>query len=94
MSRAGVHCKGGQQYQVCGDSCTHSCYDLASNPGCKRKCVEGCNCAQGFTLNAQEQCVPISACPCIYLGKEYKSGYEMMQPNADGDKSVWLVVPH
>ncbi|KAA0190908.1 hypothetical protein HAZT_HAZT005302, partial [Hyalella azteca] len=84
----GVHCTGGQQYQVCGDSCTHSCYDLATNPGCKRKCVEGCNCPEGFTLDASGICVPMSQCPCVYLGKEYKAGYEMMQPDAEGKRSV------
>lgn len=87
----GIHCTGGQKYQVCGNSCSHTCLDLATNPDCSRKCVEGCNCLEGFSLDGDGLCVPITACPCVYDAKEYKTGYEMMQQQADGSYLVWSV---
>lgn len=85
----GVHCTGGQKYQVCGNSCARTCLDLATNVDCKRKCVEGCNCLEGFSLDSDGLCVPITECPCVYQAKEYKPGYEMMQIQPDGTYRVW-----
>ena len=51
--------------------------------------MEGCNCPDGFALDASDVCVPISECPCLYQGKEYKSGYEMIQRDADGIDQAW-----
>lgn len=87
--RLGVHCTGGQKYQVCGNSCSHTCLDLATNPDCKRKCVEGCNCPDGFSLDQDGICVPITDCPCVFESKEYKPGYEMLQRQPDGSDMVW-----
>ncbi|XP_071530009.1 uncharacterized protein [Panulirus ornatus] len=88
VRECGVHCTGGQKYQVCGNSCSHSCLDLATNPDCSRKCVEGCNCLEGFSLDGDGICVPITECPCVYDAKEYKAGYEMMQQQADNSYLV------
>lgn len=89
LAFAGVHCTGGQKYQVCGNSCSHTCLDLATNPDCKRKCVEGCNCPDGFSLDQDGICVPITDCPCVFESKEYKPGYEMLQRQPDGSDMVW-----
>ncbi|KAK7066927.1 Mucin-5B [Halocaridina rubra] len=88
VRECGIHCTGGQKYQVCGNICTHTCLDLAMNPNCKRKCVEGCNCLEGFSLDNSGICVPVTECPCIYDNKEYKPGYEMLQEQADGSVQV------
>lgn len=85
----GIHCTGGQKYQVCGNSCARTCLDLATNVDCQRKCVEGCNCLEGFSLDSSGICVPITECPCVYQAKEYKPGYEMMQIQPDGTYRVW-----
>ncbi|KAK8718898.1 hypothetical protein OTU49_014379, partial [Cherax quadricarinatus] len=34
VRECGVHCTGGQKYQVCGNRCSHTCLDLATNPDC------------------------------------------------------------
>nr|XP_045582100.1 uncharacterized protein LOC123745535 [Procambarus clarkii] len=83
VRQCGIHCTGGQKYQVCGNSCSHTCLDLATNSDCTRKCVEGCNCLDGFSLDGTGMCVPVTECPCVYEAKEYKPGYEMMQQQPD-----------
>ncbi|XP_063867870.1 uncharacterized protein LOC135104399 [Scylla paramamosain] len=88
VRECGVHCTGGQKYQVCGNSCARTCLDLATNVDCQRKCVEGCNCLEGFSLDSSGICVPITECPCVYQAKEYKPGYEMMQIQPDGTYRV------
>ena len=78
----GVHCRGGQTYQVCANSCTRTCYDIALYPKCRRKCVEGCNCPEGQTLDPFGQCIPIHECPCIHKGIEYQPGHKELRPGA------------
>nr|XP_045582104.1 hemocytin-like isoform X3 [Procambarus clarkii] len=79
-----ILCTRGQVYQVCGDSCSHTCLDLTTNTDCDKKCVEGCNCPPGYTLDNDDICVPVSECPCVYEGDEYKPGHKMQQPQTDG----------
>lgn len=78
----GVHCHGGQSYQVCGNSCQRTCYDIALYPKCRRKCVEGCNCPEGQTLDPFGQCVAIHECPCLHKGVEYPPGHQELRPGA------------
>ncbi|XP_037075331.1 hemocytin-like [Pollicipes pollicipes] len=71
----GVNCPYGQEYKMCGDSCAHSCFDLATNTECEKRCVEGCQCPSGLTLDNEGRCSPISQCPCVHNNKEYKPGH-------------------
>ena len=47
----GVHCPAGQEYSVCGDSCSYSCHSKALTNNCTSRCVEGCACPEGLTLD-------------------------------------------
>lgn len=78
----GVHCGGGQSYQVCGNSCTRTCHDISINTKCHRKCVEGCNCPEGQTLDSFGQCIPVHECPCVHKGIEYRPGHKELRPGA------------
>lgn len=69
VRECGIACPGNQIYQLCGDSCTRSCEDIALNPKCKPKCVEGCNCPQGHTLDKHGECVAIATCACQQEGQ-------------------------
>ncbi|XP_071447163.1 hemocytin-like [Hetaerina americana] len=85
VRECGIHCPGNQKYQVCGDSCTRSCFDISSRAEqtpCKRRCVEGCNCPEGETLDSRGQCVPISQCPCLHKGIKFDPGHKMIMPGA------------
>ncbi|XP_071530011.1 hemocytin-like isoform X2 [Panulirus ornatus] len=79
IRECGIQCTGGQKYHVCGNSCSRTCLDLALNPDCANVCVEGCNCPEGFSLNGDDVCVPVSDCPCVYEAKTFKAGHKMMQ---------------
>ncbi|KAF4532963.1 hypothetical protein B566_EDAN000651, partial [Ephemera danica] len=65
-----IECPAGQEYQVCHDPCTRSCRDLQQT-SCERKCVEGCNCPEGRTLNDKDECIPTEECKCVHENKEY-----------------------
>ncbi|XP_041365590.1 SCO-spondin-like, partial [Gigantopelta aegis] len=72
-----LQCPGGQEYQVCGSPCARTCRNLAENEHCgeNNKCVEGCNCPKGQTLDDNDQCVDIAMCPCIFDNREYPPGF-------------------
>jgi hypothetical protein len=64
-------------YQVCGNSCTHSCYDISRDPQCRRQCVEGCNCPDGQTIDTTTgECIPVGLCVCQQDGMEYPAGFQ------------------
>ncbi|KAK9754820.1 Trypsin Inhibitor like cysteine rich domain [Popillia japonica] len=54
-----IQCPPGQVYQECGDSCARTCEDLSMRPDCFPRCVEGCNCAPGTTMDESGRCIPI-----------------------------------
>ena len=86
VKECGIHCTGGQKYQVCGNSCTRTCDDVATNPICKEQCVEGCNCPEGETLNEYGECIPIGQCRCQYDGLEFNAGYKEVRPATKGQE--------
>ncbi|KAH9513373.1 hypothetical protein Btru_034758, partial [Bulinus truncatus] len=94
-----LQCPVGQQYSVCAKPCERTCRDIAENKdeSCDTKCVEGCNCLEGQTLNDQGQCVPVSSCPCIFNGRQYPSGYTTVVGSeicvCDNAKFVCSAVP-
>ncbi|XP_044006095.1 hemocytin [Aphidius gifuensis] len=81
VSECQLHCPAGQEYQICGNSCTRSCNDISFNHVnnihkiCNRECVEGCNCPEGQTLDSHGECIDIDLCPCYNEGMEFKPGY-------------------
>ncbi|XP_070162344.1 hemocytin isoform X2 [Polyergus mexicanus] len=81
-----IHCSSGQTYQICGNSCTRSCTDISFYRDCKQECVEGCNCPEDQTLNANGECIPIVQCPCIYAGREYKPNHREVRPGNKGQE--------
>ncbi|KAJ3643777.1 hypothetical protein Zmor_026489 [Zophobas morio] len=84
IRECGVHCPSGQKYQICGNSCTRTCFDVATRPDCKPQCVEGCNCPDGEALNDDGECVPIGECKCTYDGLQFHPGYKEVRPASKG----------
>jgi von Willebrand factor len=81
ISHAAIRCPPGQTNQVCGDSCTRSCNDINSNGRCQTICVDGCNCPRGKTLDKNDDCIPVTECPCVYQGREYPAGAKNLKGN-------------
>ncbi|XP_069683352.1 hemocytin isoform X2 [Periplaneta americana] len=85
IRECGVHCPGGQVYQICGNTCTRSCYDISRNPACKRQCVEGCNCPEGQTIDSNTgECIPVGRCVCQHDGIEYPPAYREVRAGTKG----------
>lgn len=80
VRECGMHCPGGQKYQICGNSCTRSCYNIATNPDCRQQCVEGCNCPEGESLDEHGECIPIGQCGCVHEGLDFPAGYKGIRP--------------
>lgn len=76
MKECSIQCPAGQEYQVCGDSCARSCYDISTNTQCKKQCVEGCNCPTGQALDDNGECIPTSQCKCYSNGLVFNPGYK------------------
>ncbi|EFA10333.2 hemocytin [Tribolium castaneum] len=84
VRECGVHCPAGQKYQVCGNSCTRTCFDVATRPDCRPQCVEGCNCPEGEALDDIGECVPIGECQCHHDGLQFHAGYNEVRPASKG----------
>ncbi|XP_071050008.1 IgGFc-binding protein-like [Onthophagus taurus] len=70
-----IKCPAGQTYQICANSCTSSCEDIIHNPKCQKKCVEGCNCPEGTSLNSYGKCVPFNECNCVYIDARFAQDF-------------------
>ncbi|XP_076369994.1 hemocytin-like isoform X2 [Tachypleus tridentatus] len=79
MPECGFHCTGGQIYQVCGRSCEYTCSQIAIQTECSDRCVEGCACPQGMSLDANGICMSLSSCPCVHNGREYTPGFQQLR---------------
>lgn len=88
ITECGIQCPEGQKYQVCGNSCTRTCYDIAIHPECKVRCAEGCNCPDGQSLDDNGKCAPISQCKCQLDGLSYSPGHKMFRP-IPGGYNLW-----
>lgn len=88
IRECGIHCPGGQKYQVCGNSCARTCYDITTRPNCKQQCVEGCNCPEGESLDEHGECIPIGQCGCQHEGMEFPAGYKEVRPASKGPE-LW-----
>lgn len=77
-----VKCPSGQVYEECSDKCYRSCADIDSiaTKNCHTHCVEGCRCGADQALDENNECIPISLCPCIYKGLTFNSGYKEVRP--------------
>lgn len=84
VRECGVHCPSGQKYQICGNSCTRTCFDISTRPDCKPQCVEGCNCPPGEALDDEGECVPIGDCKCNFDGLQFHPGYKEVRPASKG----------
>ncbi|GLH02043.1 Hemocytin [Gryllus bimaculatus] len=85
VRECGIHCPRGQEYQICGSTCTRSCGTISQNPHCEKQCVEGCNCPEGQTLKDESgECIPISKCPCQYKGLEFQPGQKEVRSSSKG----------
>lgn len=76
-----IQCPPGQVYQECGDSCARTCEDLSMRPDCFPRCVEGCNCAPGTTMDESGRCIPIEECKCRIKNIVYPPGFQYLKNN-------------
>nr|XP_022910496.1 von Willebrand factor-like [Onthophagus taurus] len=97
ISECAIQCPAGQQYQICGDSCTRSCNDISANPTCSTRCVDGCNCPPGQTLDNNDQCIPIGECPCVLDNIRYPAEFIFIDTNDKSkhvcENALWTITP-
>ncbi|XP_068097894.1 IgGFc-binding protein-like [Hyperolius riggenbachi] len=68
-------CPPNSHYELLGNSCPPTCFDLIAPPFCVPSYTEGCYCNDGFILSG-EDCVPIAECGCVFENIYYKAGQE------------------
>lgn len=59
-------------------------------PTCRTKCVAGCRCLEGEALDDNNECIPISMCPCVYKGLTFNAGYKEVRPGTK-HLDLWYV---
>ncbi|ELR45219.1 Zonadhesin [Bos mutus] len=57
-------CPPNSRYTLCAKLCPDTCHSTFLGMACQNRCVEGCECNQGFVLSGL-QCVPRSECGCL-----------------------------
>lgn len=87
----GVHCPTGLRYEICGNTCQRSCGDISHKELCKETCVEGCYCPGGYTFDENENCIPISDCPCRFKNQKYLSKQVDFR-NETSELQSWYVI--
>ena len=64
-------CPSNSTYNVCSSACPTTCSDIGKqNTTCNERCIEGCECNQGFVLEGTN-CVPSDTCGCLQDGFYY-----------------------
>lgn len=77
VSTLALECGPNSNYSTCMTPCPSSCADLAAPSVCEQTvCVEGCQCAPGFTLS-ENDCVPFNQCGCTHLGRYFTVSLSM-----------------
>ncbi|KAK4875849.1 hypothetical protein RN001_012271 [Aquatica leii] len=79
IPQCSMNCTKGQQYQICGNSCTRSCSNFEFTSNCIQSCVEGCNCPPGQSLDVDGDCVEIKKCGCYYKTEHYNNDYKQIR---------------
>jgi hypothetical protein len=87
----GMQCPRGQEYKMCSEPCTRSCQELSRSLECKNnRCLEGCRCPPGQTLDRRDRCIPIAECSCTHNGFEYLAGHKELRKGPMGNQ-IWYV---
>eukprot|EP00062_Callorhinchus_milii_P025595 gi/632986747/ref/XP_007910409.1/ PREDICTED: IgGFc-binding protein-like [Callorhinchus milii] len=76
-----LDCPANSHYTLCASACPPTCNDPFAPGNCPNRCVEGCECDEGYVLS-DGKCVPANECGCTdsegdyYLPNEswYKPG--------------------
>ncbi|XP_038059591.1 IgGFc-binding protein-like [Patiria miniata] len=67
-------CPSNSTYEICSSACPSTCLDFRQeSKTCDDRCVEGCQCDQGFVLEGAS-CVPTDTCGCFREGFYYAVG--------------------
>ncbi|KAM4652253.1 IgGFc-binding protein-like [Discoglossus pictus] len=61
-------CPPNSKYNPCGSACPATCLDFDAPSKCTEKCIETCECDEGFVLIAGK-CKPKEQCGCLYDGE-------------------------
>ncbi|XP_022909389.2 von Willebrand factor-like [Onthophagus taurus] len=99
IPECGIQCPSGQKYQICGNSCTRGCDDISANPTCTSRCIDGCNCPPGQTLDNNDQCIQIAECPCVLDNTRYPANFTFIETSDDKnnkhvcENALWTITP-
>ncbi|XP_051776523.1 IgGFc-binding protein-like [Erpetoichthys calabaricus] len=73
-------CSSSSHYELCVDTCSLVCDEIAEALRCPGKCQEGCQCNDGYVFNGDD-CVGVDECSCFDKGRTYKTNEKQYQEN-------------
>lgn len=73
--------KPNHKFNECRSNCPRTCgmKHRSQDDDCFKDCHPGCECEDGFFLNAERECVPEADCPCYHNRIPYKEGEVIRQ---------------
>ncbi|XP_025024960.1 IgGFc-binding protein-like [Python bivittatus] len=72
-----ITCPANQYYDFCGPACPATCANLQAPALCKKPCISGCFCREGYVLNGGV-CMPLNLCGCTLNGRYYQRGEQVI----------------
>ncbi|XP_019353974.1 IgGFc-binding protein-like [Alligator mississippiensis] len=83
----GFLCPANQYFDFCGPACPASCADPGAPARCRKPCVAGCFCREGYALEAGV-CVPQRQCGCLLDGHYHVLGTELILTDTCSRKCI------
>ncbi|XP_065715815.1 IgGFc-binding protein-like isoform X3 [Patagioenas fasciata] len=73
-------CPPHSHYAPCARGCEQACAALTAPVPCAWRCLEGCECDDGFLWDG-DTCVPVEKCGCVHQGRYIKLGETVISNN-------------
>ncbi|XP_032083375.1 IgGFc-binding protein-like [Thamnophis elegans] len=88
-----ITCPVNKYYDFCGPACPATCANLQAPALCKKPCVPGCICREGYVLNAGV-CIPLKLCGCTLNGRYYQLGERVILGDACNQRCICVQAAH
>lgn len=90
---SGITCPANKYYDFCGPACPATCANLQAPTLCKKPCISGCFCREGYVLNGGV-CMPVKLCGCTLNGRYYQLGEQVILGDACSQRCICMQAAH
>ncbi|KAL7981164.1 hypothetical protein Chor_005398, partial [Crotalus horridus] len=88
-----IACPANKYYDFCGPACPATCANLQAPNLCKKPCISGCFCREGYVLNGGV-CMPLKLCGCTLNGRYYQLGEQVILGDTCSQRCICMQAAH